>query len=154
MAFRLITDAFAESALIPKRFTCEGQDCKSCRHDRSKAACKPRRGPVARRAANVGTRHVEHAGVALRDHINVAVLAFHIHRVVGVNRRSVNAPLEAVRMIRDTAQATVRIVSTAIHFGTVKLPLGNEMGVELSDVERPRRNPVSMRGNGGRSVAS
>jgi len=26
MAFRLITDAFAESALIPKRHTCEGQD--------------------------------------------------------------------------------------------------------------------------------
>ena len=26
MAFRLTTDAFAESALIPKRFTCEGQD--------------------------------------------------------------------------------------------------------------------------------
>jgi Raf kinase inhibitor-like YbhB/YbcL family protein len=26
MAFRLVTDAFAESALIPKRFTCEGQD--------------------------------------------------------------------------------------------------------------------------------
>jgi hypothetical protein len=98
------------------------------------------KGELQEEPLDPGGAHVKHTRVALRDHIGVSIFAFHIHFVAGINRRSINTPLEAVRVIGNTLQRPIRLPCATLRLGAVKLPFRSEIGVELSNVERARRN--------------
>ncbi len=87
-----------------------------------------------------GTVDVEHAGVALRDAVGVPILALDIDDVVPVNTGSVDAPLEPVRVLDHTRQRRIRLARATARLGVMALPLSLEVGVQLGDVERARRN--------------
>src|SRR5215831_14275420 len=84
--------------------------------------------------------HVEDASMARRDDIGVSVFALHVDLSVRIDRRSVDTPFEAVRMIRNTLQRPVRLASAALCFDAMKLPFRHKIGIELGDVKRPRWN--------------
>src|SRR5215472_6947071 len=85
--------------------------------------------------------HVEDTGVSRRDHVGVSIFALHVHLLLRVDNRSIDAPFEAVRVIGNTTQLPVRLASAAVCFNAMKLPLRHQIGVELGDVKRPCRNP-------------
>lgn len=84
--------------------------------------------------------HVEDTGMPLRDAIGVTILAFDINRAIDVNRRRINAPLEAIWMVGDAVERSVGLGYTAVRFRAVELPFRNEIFVKLRDIERACRN--------------
>ncbi len=72
---------------------------------------------------------------ALIDDVEVAVFTVRVDQAILVNHRSVDAPLEAVRVVRYATDGTVRVARTAQRVGVLELPLHGQIGAELRDEE-------------------
>src|SRR5580704_15415542 len=69
---------------------------------------------------------------ALTDCVQVAVFAVGVHRSVPIHYWSVDAPLEAMGMIGDAGQRTIRVSCTALGIRVLKAPLAGEVGTDLA----------------------
>src|SRR5215510_6055118 len=74
-----------------------------------------------------GSIHVEHAGMALWDHICVSIFAFHIHLMVPINRRRIDAPLEVIRVIGNARQGSTRLAGLTVGLADRGLPGPDEV---------------------------
>src|SRR2546425_3683040 len=72
---------------------------------------------------------------ALADRKQVAVLAVGVYYSVRVNRRSIDAPLEAIGVVRDAGYSAVRISRAAQRVGVLESPLDGQIWAELCDKE-------------------
>src|SRR2546425_7548848 len=82
---------------------------------------------------------------ALADRVQVAVLAVGVYYSVRVNRRSIDAPLEAIRVVRNAGYRAVRISRAAQRVGVLEGPLDGKVRAELSHEELLRTCGVSRR---------
>src|SRR5215469_1040049 len=78
--------------------------------------------------------------MAGRNDIGVSIFTLDIHSLRDVHHWSVDAPFESVRVIGNATKSPVRIGGTTVRLGAMELPLGNEVGVELCDIEWARWN--------------
>src|SRR5262249_20941419 len=85
----------------------------------------------------------EDATMPLVDDVYEPVLALHVDVAVTVDGWGVDAPLEpvGVRPVVNAGHRSVGIAVAALHLGALELPLGLQVFVDLSDVERTRRDP-------------
>lgn len=97
-------------------------------------------GPQSKREEKPGhvrRRHIEHAGVPLRNLVEIAILTVGVNGAVLINGWRVDTPLEAVGMVRRASEGPTCTAHAALRLDAVELPFGHEVRVELCDVERP-----------------
>src|SRR5215472_17545651 len=72
---------------------------------------------------------------ALIDRIHVAVFAVRVDYSILINDRGIDAPLESMRVVRNTCDCSVRIASAAKGVGALEAPFDVQVMIQLADEE-------------------